>query len=330
MVAAHNGTKIILFGGDTLLGDLHILDVRTRICTQERGVDPKNNRADMACSVAGDNFIVWGGKLPKVTDNVERNSGTPLIYNLRSKRWTTHFVQHEGMVMSSLSKRNVLDSDVGIIVVSVGGTFILVIICGFCTFLRWNRKERAERKLKELEGLQQKIPHYNAQNNEPIELVPWSTDKIEIQSASTGVVYGQTISSAPSAVPMHGFPSSSQPSPPPFPQQAACSSQISTTMPPSAPSYPPPTAVYHVKPQYTETSVSVQQQYPIQPTQPQHPHTNVVDSPSFSSSSSSPQIVRGPQDRSEPIPEVENPQELARQIRVMQAELQRLQSKLDR
>lgn len=64
LTLAHNGTKIILFGGrrgDALLGDLHILDVRTRIWTQERGVGPNDNRADMACSVAGDHFVVWGG-----------------------------------------------------------------------------------------------------------------------------------------------------------------------------------------------------------------------------------------------------------------------------
>ncbi|KAK3823780.1 MAG: hypothetical protein JOS17DRAFT_804886, partial [Linnemannia elongata] len=62
LVSVHNSNKIIIFGGrrgDALLGDLHILDVRTRIWTQECGVGPNDNRAGMACSVAGENFVVW-------------------------------------------------------------------------------------------------------------------------------------------------------------------------------------------------------------------------------------------------------------------------------
>ncbi|KAG0219625.1 hypothetical protein BGX33_001797 [Mortierella sp. NVP41] len=89
MVSAHNGTKIILFGGQRgkiLLGDLHVLDVRTLVWTKEHAVDPTENRSHMACAVGGDSFIVWGVRLSKTTVQAGMNSGTPLVYNLRSKR----------------------------------------------------------------------------------------------------------------------------------------------------------------------------------------------------------------------------------------------------
>lgn len=232
--------------------------------------------------------------------------------------------------MSALSKRG----DSGSVVLAGagigGGIFIITFLCCCLTAHRWHQEEQNEMKLKALEGLQQKVPQYNTQNNEPIELVPWSADKMEIQSVPAGVAYGQTTYAAPTTVLTLGTPSSSQTSPPPFPQQASWPAQSPTTLPPSAPSNPLPTAVYSGSPESIKDLTLFQQQYLIQLAQPQHPHTHVVDAPSISSTSSSPKIVRSPQDRSEPAPYEESPQELARQIRVMQTELQRLQAKLDR
>ncbi|KAG0316865.1 hypothetical protein BGZ97_006278 [Linnemannia gamsii] len=52
MVAAYSGTKMILFGGDddatSSSANLFILDVRSMTWIE------------MACSIAGDNFIIWG------------------------------------------------------------------------------------------------------------------------------------------------------------------------------------------------------------------------------------------------------------------------------
>ncbi|KAK3840988.1 MAG: hypothetical protein J3R72DRAFT_475868 [Linnemannia gamsii] len=362
MVSAHNGTKIIRFGGrrgDTLLGSLHILDLRTRIWTQERGVAPHDNRADMACSVSGDNFVVWGGKLSKSAELTGKNSGTPLIFNLRSKQWTVHVLRITSPVVSSFSKRDGLESG-GIIIGIAAGVFVLICLIWCCfTPLRWSIQEKREKK--RLEGLQQQTFQSNTQNSVPMELLPLSADKMEIQSIPVGVTYGQTPYIGPSPLSILGSQSSSQPYH--FPQWTAGSSQVPTTMTTPAPPYLQPTTAFTTSSQNTHDPASVQLQYPIQHVPPEHAHTppqhahispqnahtqpndahtlpqhshtplrnpqtHEVDSPS-SYSSPPPQVIRNPQDRNVSVSEEESPQDLARQIRVMQAELQRLQSKLD-
>ncbi|KAF9122563.1 hypothetical protein BGW39_009651 [Mortierella sp. 14UC] len=94
MVPAYNGTKMILFGGHNSSrpsgGYLFILDVPTLTWNQGPNVDPSQNRSSMACSVSGDNFIVWGGyKWDPLGSTAV--SGTPLIYNIHSGQWTTKF-----------------------------------------------------------------------------------------------------------------------------------------------------------------------------------------------------------------------------------------------
>ncbi|KAF9281801.1 hypothetical protein BGZ88_011368 [Linnemannia elongata] len=154
--------------------------IRTRIWTQERGVGPNDNRADMTCSIAGDHFVVWGGMLPKTAHFAEETSGTPLIFNLRSKRWATQFVRDRKVATSALSKRSPSD-DIGVILGVIEGIVALIILYCFLTALRWRMKEQSERRLKAMEGLQQKVPQYNTHNNEPVDLISWSADKMEIQ-----------------------------------------------------------------------------------------------------------------------------------------------------
>ncbi|KAF9357481.1 hypothetical protein BGX26_003668 [Mortierella sp. AD094] len=93
MVPAYNGTKVVLFGGETTgrtpLGSIYILDVSTMTWEKGTDIDPSLNRNGMACSVAGDNFIAWGGgQLGKYVSALE----TPVIYNLKSSQWTTQFI----------------------------------------------------------------------------------------------------------------------------------------------------------------------------------------------------------------------------------------------
>ncbi|KAH7034400.1 hypothetical protein BKA57DRAFT_476077 [Linnemannia elongata] len=94
MAPAYNGTKMILFGGHNSSGPsggyLFILDVPTMTWSQGLSVDPSQNRSSMACSVSGDNFIVWGGyKWDPLGSTAV--GGTPLIYNIHSGQWTTKF-----------------------------------------------------------------------------------------------------------------------------------------------------------------------------------------------------------------------------------------------
>ncbi|KAF9952847.1 hypothetical protein BGZ72_005879 [Mortierella alpina] len=66
MVPAHNGSKLIVFGGYTIgkqvLGSIYILDVQTMVWTRGQNTDTSMIRSDMACTVAGDSFIAWGGE----------------------------------------------------------------------------------------------------------------------------------------------------------------------------------------------------------------------------------------------------------------------------
>ncbi|KAG0042731.1 hypothetical protein BGZ83_000133 [Gryganskiella cystojenkinii] len=88
MVSAYGGTKLVLFGGiDTTLhetGQLHFLDLTTMVWTA--GTNSISARSSMACAVAGDSFLVWGGSA-----NSTVVSNTPLIYNMRTNLWVNQF-----------------------------------------------------------------------------------------------------------------------------------------------------------------------------------------------------------------------------------------------
>lgn len=62
---AYNGTKLILFGGHEMDGisknTTYILDVTSMEWTKGPAVDASQSRSAMACSVSGDNVVIWGG-----------------------------------------------------------------------------------------------------------------------------------------------------------------------------------------------------------------------------------------------------------------------------
>ncbi|KAG0212085.1 hypothetical protein BGX28_006846 [Mortierella sp. GBA30] len=92
MAPAYNGTKMIVFGGMSLnrtpQGSVYVLDLETRIWTKGTNIAPAQNRSDMACAAAGDNFVAWGGEYNATKIS---NFGTPVIYNIRDNQWTTTF-----------------------------------------------------------------------------------------------------------------------------------------------------------------------------------------------------------------------------------------------
>ncbi|KAF9545554.1 hypothetical protein EC957_010863 [Mortierella hygrophila] len=91
MVTAQGGSKMVLYGGTlvnaTLQGDVYILDVAT--LTWTKGPPPPDNsyfRRNMACTAAGNNFVVWGGQSFNYTflDTA--------VFDLRSNQWTNQFL----------------------------------------------------------------------------------------------------------------------------------------------------------------------------------------------------------------------------------------------
>ncbi|KAF9545550.1 hypothetical protein EC957_010859 [Mortierella hygrophila] len=113
MVPAEEGRKMIVFGGSTGTGativpqgGIYILDIPSWTWSQGTSVDSSGFRAAMACSVAADNFIAWGG-----TDG-NNTLSSMIIYNLSSEQWTTQFSpseQNPNAAGSVLSKIKSLD-----------------------------------------------------------------------------------------------------------------------------------------------------------------------------------------------------------------------------
>ncbi|KAK3823753.1 MAG: hypothetical protein JOS17DRAFT_804865 [Linnemannia elongata] len=86
---------MLLFGGNTdtteSVDTLHILDLVTMKWTQ--APSSLDARSDMACSVSGDNFIVWGGYKRNPVNVFVPSSPTPIIYNIYLGKWTTTFTR---------------------------------------------------------------------------------------------------------------------------------------------------------------------------------------------------------------------------------------------
>lgn len=92
MVPAHNGTKIILFGGvynSNYTDTLYILDVANLTWSQGAKYQP---RSGAACSVSGDYFIVWGGQSYDTAGNPALLPETLGVYNINTTQWTDTFI----------------------------------------------------------------------------------------------------------------------------------------------------------------------------------------------------------------------------------------------
>ncbi|KAG0061058.1 hypothetical protein BGZ89_011783 [Linnemannia elongata] len=86
----YGGDKMVLFGGTDVTENsssaIYILDVKTAQWTAGKAANVNQARCNMACAVAGDSFIAWGG------DNKRVNmDATPIVYNLVSNEWSTQF-----------------------------------------------------------------------------------------------------------------------------------------------------------------------------------------------------------------------------------------------
>ncbi|KAF9140844.1 hypothetical protein BG015_001501 [Linnemannia schmuckeri] len=146
---AYNGTKMILFGGQlsngTALGSLYTLDMELMIWSLTQTTPASQNRHSMACSVSGDNFIIWGGQ--STTGTVM--SGTPLIYNINTTKWTTQFVRGTSFTPTGpLTARNT-DTSESETSTDVGAAIVAgAVAIAFVGFLFYRRRKR-QRALKQ-------------------------------------------------------------------------------------------------------------------------------------------------------------------------------------
>lgn len=83
-----DGTKIVIYGGclrnNTIVGELWILNVVTYTWSQAASGPP---RSHSACTIAGDQFLIWGGK----TDSEVLAPSEMLIYNIAKAEYVTQY-----------------------------------------------------------------------------------------------------------------------------------------------------------------------------------------------------------------------------------------------
>ncbi|KAI1305001.1 hypothetical protein EDD11_005025 [Mortierella claussenii] len=97
MAASEDGTRVVVFGGrvpltsttkviseSTFSSEFYVLDVVSGVWRQ--GPNATSPRVYMACLIAGDQFLVWGG-----SDNNQVLSGGPIIFDLTKFQWTNAY-----------------------------------------------------------------------------------------------------------------------------------------------------------------------------------------------------------------------------------------------
>ncbi|KAF8942073.1 hypothetical protein BGZ47_006912 [Haplosporangium gracile] len=120
---------------------IFIFDVQTGQWTTGKAANVNQARCNMACAVAGDSFIAWGG------DNKRANmDATPIVYNLVSNEWTTQFNLISPVGPSPPTSSGPNYAAIG------GGVAGVIIFLGLVSFLLAKRRKRNNKK-KGHEGL---------------------------------------------------------------------------------------------------------------------------------------------------------------------------------
>ncbi|KAF9133813.1 hypothetical protein BGW39_008856 [Mortierella sp. 14UC] len=142
------GTKMIVFGGAGIDGvakaGIYILDVPSREWTVGKAADPTQARANMACAVAGDSFIAWGGESGSVIKDA-----TPIVYDMKNNQWTTQFNRVIAATATSGSgpsatsgAPNTPESKTNIAAIGGGiaGAVVVIALIGFLFYRRRNSR----------------------------------------------------------------------------------------------------------------------------------------------------------------------------------------------
>lgn len=151
MVPAYGGSKMIVFGGHDLDGiakaDIYFFELSTREWTTGKAADPAQARTNMACVVAGDSFIAWGGENgQKIMDNI------PIVYDMKNNQWTTQFnrvitaTTTLGVIPSATSNSATLTSsesktNSAVIGGGIAGAVVVIALVGFLFYRRRNGRQ---------------------------------------------------------------------------------------------------------------------------------------------------------------------------------------------
>ncbi|KAF9101938.1 hypothetical protein BGX27_011272 [Mortierella sp. AM989] len=110
-------------------------------------INPSLNRNGLACSVAGDNFVAWGGgQSGKYVSSLE----APVIYNLKSNLWTNQFTgttdtpsNNPGNPTGTPSPIDTSGKDPNVAIIGgIAGGSVLVVAFAFFMFKRCNSSKK--------------------------------------------------------------------------------------------------------------------------------------------------------------------------------------------
>ncbi|KAF9152044.1 hypothetical protein BG015_005870 [Linnemannia schmuckeri] len=137
MTSASNGNKMLVFGGGfngSEVGTLYILDVPTMTWTRGPSSQP---RKGMACTVAGNNFVVWGGISWNNSGVFVPLPSTPIVYNINTGQWTTQFTVTSRAVPENEPGPEGSDGEAGKIIGIVAGVVVAVAVLIVITRNLW-------------------------------------------------------------------------------------------------------------------------------------------------------------------------------------------------
>ncbi|KAF9432847.1 hypothetical protein BGZ76_010241 [Entomortierella beljakovae] len=103
---AYGGTKMILFGGVTRVGqfaalsDIFILDTATKRWIQGASAPDIERRQGSSCGFSNDQLIVWGGW----DENYNIKKNATLIYNFKTNAWQTGYTAPASLPSPSTTK----------------------------------------------------------------------------------------------------------------------------------------------------------------------------------------------------------------------------------
>ncbi|CAO3566129.1 unnamed protein product [Mortierella alpina] len=140
IVPAYDGSKLIVFGGISTasfsaLGSIYMLDAQNLTWTRGADTETSQNRVGMACAVAGDYFIAWGG-----TNNAKTTLDPLILYNLKTDTWEKPISESERdrRRQTSRSERRRRSVIIGG-GVSAGILVVAAIVFGFHRRKQWRR-----------------------------------------------------------------------------------------------------------------------------------------------------------------------------------------------
>ncbi|KAF9125218.1 hypothetical protein BGW39_007563 [Mortierella sp. 14UC] len=90
-----SGTKLIIYGrleSNFYSNELFILDIPTRVWSA--GPSTPKPRIYMACTLAGDQFIAWGG----IHSSTEMASSDAMVFSMANNSWIDQYTPRRAIV----------------------------------------------------------------------------------------------------------------------------------------------------------------------------------------------------------------------------------------